>query len=207
MTGQYAEWKNQYPPKVKAMYEAVLELFASGRPLETMKVEEITKKAGIGKGTAYEYFSTKEEIVIGALEYAAGTYMEILYRLLKEGKNFEEVVAKALSILEEANDTYQGFLLAERILSDRELSGRGLLDEMGKHKEEYAHALNLRDRFVDLAIEDERIGTNDRYKIESALVSQFLSYAFYLTHREFFSPVETAEARAFAYESIVKMLN
>ena len=43
-----------YPPKVTAMYEAVLDLFASGRELTTLKVSEITAKAGIGKGTAYE---------------------------------------------------------------------------------------------------------------------------------------------------------
>ena len=65
------ELEKQYPPKVKAMYEAVLELFASGRELGTLKVSEITAKAGIGKGTAYEYFSTKEEMIIGAIRYEA----------------------------------------------------------------------------------------------------------------------------------------
>ena len=55
----FLELDKEYPPKVKAMYEAVLELFASGREFGTLKVSEITAKAGIGKGTAYEYFSTK----------------------------------------------------------------------------------------------------------------------------------------------------
>lgn len=207
MVQQSEKWENQYPPKVRAMYEAVLALFASGREPGTLKVEEITKKAGIGKGTAYEYFSTKEEIVIGALDYGARCYMDILFRLLEEKKTFREVVFKALKILEEANDTYQGFVLAERILSDRELTGRGILDEMGKHKERCMEVFTLRNRFVDLAIEDENISVTDRYKVESAIVSQFLSYGFYLAHRPFFSSVEQEQAREFAYESIVKMLN
>ena len=207
MAQQLEEWKDQYPPKVRAMYEAVLSLFASGRQPGTLKVEEITKRAGIGKGTAYEYFATKEEIVIGALDYGARCYMAVLFQLLEEKKTFREVIFKALRILEEANETYHGFALAERILSDRELTGRGILDEMEKHKERFREVLYLRDRFVDLAIEDEKIHINDRYKVEQAIISQFLSYAFYLTHREFFSSMEVTKARAFAYESIVKILN
>lgn len=199
-------WKEEYPSKVRAMYEAVLQLFAAGRELGTLKVEEITKKAGIGKGTAYEYFSTKEEIVIGALDYGARCYMEVLFHLLDEKKTFQEVVFKALHILEEANDTYQGFVLAERILSDRELTGKGILDEMGKHRECFREVLVLRNRFVDLAMRDENIAETDRYKVESAIVSQFLSYGFYLAHRGFFSQVEQEKAREFAYESIVKIL-
>lgn len=207
MTQQKEEqWKEQYPPKVRAMYEAVLQLFASGRELVNLKVEEITRMAGIGKGTAYEYFSTKEEIVIGALDYGARCYMEVLFQLLEEKKTFREVVFKALSILEEANDTYQGFVLAERILADRELTGKGILDEMGKHKERFMEVLTLRNRFADLAMEDENIAETDRYKVESAIVSQFLSYGFYLAHSGFFSKVEQEKAREFAYESIVKIL-
>ena len=40
--------EKSYPPKVRAMFEAVLDLFASGRELSTLKVSEITAKAGIG---------------------------------------------------------------------------------------------------------------------------------------------------------------
>ena len=56
------ELERKYPPKVKAMYEAVLELFASGRELSTLKVSEITAQAGIGKGTATIVSIEKEEI-------------------------------------------------------------------------------------------------------------------------------------------------
>jgi AcrR family transcriptional regulator len=51
------------------MYEAVSELVREHRELSTIKVSEITAKAGIGKGTAYEYFSSKEELISHALMY------------------------------------------------------------------------------------------------------------------------------------------
>lgn len=202
-----SQWQEAYPPKVKAMFEAVLELFASGRDLGTMKVAEITAKAGIGKGTAYQYFSTKEEIVIGALNYEAGRYMEILFRLLKEEKSFKEVVMRALELIEQANDRYHGFMVMESILVDREISGKNILKEMEKHKEGMEYAMKLRDEFVDLALQDESVKEQNRYKIESAILSQLVSYALYLTHQFFFSQVEQQEVREFAYESIIKMLN
>ena len=61
--------EKQYPPKVVAMNEAVISLLAEGRELNSLRVSEITARAGIGKGTAYEYFSSKAEIIATALEY------------------------------------------------------------------------------------------------------------------------------------------
>lgn len=51
------------------MYEAVNELLEEGRDIYRMKISEITQRAGIGKGTAYEYFSTKEELLGKAIFY------------------------------------------------------------------------------------------------------------------------------------------
>ena len=56
-------------PKVIAMYESVLDLLDKGTDLTVMKVSDITRHAGIGKGTAYEYFDCKEDIIAGAIVY------------------------------------------------------------------------------------------------------------------------------------------
>lgn len=199
-------WAEEYPPKVKAMFEAVLELFESGKGLSSLTVSEITARAGIGKGTAYEYFSTKEEIVVGALNYEAKRYMETLFQIFEQEKSFREVMMQALLIMEQASDTYHGFMLMQRIVSDQELTGKGILDELKKHKDSCQCAIKLRDSFVKLALEEESITQTNHYKIESAILSQFIAYGFYLTHRNLFSEIEQEKAREFAYESIVKIL-
>ena len=51
------------PQKVLALYQAVIEFINEGCDINTLKVADITGRAGIGKGTAYEYFSSKEEII------------------------------------------------------------------------------------------------------------------------------------------------
>ena len=60
-------------PKVKALYDAVLELLNENADVNALTVADITKRAGIGKGTAYDYFSCKEEIIAGAIIYDAQT--------------------------------------------------------------------------------------------------------------------------------------
>ena len=57
------------PDKMRLMFEAVSELIRQQRDISTIKVQDITAEAGIGKGTAYEYFSSKEEIIANALMY------------------------------------------------------------------------------------------------------------------------------------------
>ena len=55
------------PEKARRMFQAVIELIQDNADLSTIKVSDITTRAGIGKGTAYEYFSSKEEILTLAL--------------------------------------------------------------------------------------------------------------------------------------------
>ena len=43
-----------------ALYEAALRLIAKGVNPAAMKVQQIADEAGIGKGTVYEYFASKE---------------------------------------------------------------------------------------------------------------------------------------------------
>ena len=58
MNGRYEN--GALPEKVRLLYEAVLAMVTNGWDINRMKVSDITAQAGIGKGTAYEYFSSKE---------------------------------------------------------------------------------------------------------------------------------------------------
>ena len=78
MNGRYEN--GALPEKVRLLYEAVLAMVTNGWDINRMKVSDITAQAGIGKGTAYEYFSSKEEIIANAVLY--DVEMENLYRFL-----------------------------------------------------------------------------------------------------------------------------
>ena len=83
--------------KVQKMYEAISELVQEKKDVATLKVQDITSRAGIGKGTAYEYFSSKEEIIVHASLW-------ICFRQNREMENelarFEGFKEKFLFLLE-----------------------------------------------------------------------------------------------------------
>ena len=72
--------------KVLRMYEAVHSFMLEKRDISTIKVVDITSAAEIGKGTAYEYFSSKEEIIpLSAI--ASKTYVPCCIYILRKSKN------------------------------------------------------------------------------------------------------------------------
>ena len=79
-------------PKVKALYDAVLELLNENADVNALTVADITKRAGIGKGTAYDYFSCKEEIIAGAIIYDAQTQGVENWERLENIPGFEEKI-------------------------------------------------------------------------------------------------------------------
>ena len=65
----YAEKMENLPEKEVKIYQAVETLIKEGRDLTTLRVSEISSRAGIGKGTVYEYFQSKEELLFRAIQY------------------------------------------------------------------------------------------------------------------------------------------
>lgn len=201
------ESEKTYPPKVKAMYEAVLDLFASGRELNTLKVSEITAKAGIGKGTAYEYFSSKEDMIIGAIQYEAAKHVAIIFELLEEGQSFQEIIFRGMDMLEASYEKYGGFAMLEKILRDSTITGSVLADELEKYKKDCGLAQRLVEKLMRMAMEKGVIGEMGAFQVWSAILSQFVSYAFYLAHRDMFLGVEPETVKKIVYENILKLLN
>jgi len=59
----------------KKLKEAALDVF-SEKSIDAVTVEEITEKADVGKGTLYQHFDDKEEIVITLVEEAVDHLVE-----------------------------------------------------------------------------------------------------------------------------------
>lgn len=60
---------DQQTARKAAVYEAALRLIGQGVSPAALKIQQLADAAGIGKGTVYEYFSSKEEILQGLAEY------------------------------------------------------------------------------------------------------------------------------------------
>ena len=95
------ERREQIPEKVLLLYEAVLDFVSKGEDIQKLTVSDITGRAGIGKGTAYDYFSSKEEIIVCALMYSMLGMVEKVGLRLVECKGFKEQVEGLFSIIED----------------------------------------------------------------------------------------------------------
>ena len=106
------------PPKVRQMYRAVVELIGEGEEIAELRVSTITGRAGIGKGTAYEYFDSKEEIVACAITYAIESSFRRLEAELLEKEDFCGQLEYLLDEIERKDDRKVCFLRFLHLLTD-----------------------------------------------------------------------------------------
>lgn len=75
----------------EAVYRAVLRLIGSGTDIARLRVQEIAAEAGIGKGTVYEYFSSKEEILHGVTAYCMDSELARVDELFARCRTLDDV--------------------------------------------------------------------------------------------------------------------
>lgn len=82
------EDREALPEKVLLIYNAVIKLLEEGEDINVIKVSAITQRAGIGKGTAYDYFSSKEDIIASAIAFHIKKIIEELHQDLMKYDSF-----------------------------------------------------------------------------------------------------------------------
>lgn len=88
------------PQRVIDLFDAVDRLAAGGADAFSLKVADIAAAAGMGKGTVYEYFSSKEELVCAAFIYRIRLHCENTLREIDSVDSFEEKCTVAFACLE-----------------------------------------------------------------------------------------------------------
>lgn len=121
-------------PKVLALYRGVLELLDEGEDVNTIKVSDITAKAGIGKGTAYDYFKSREEIIACALLYDVDQKIEEEEEELARHEGFCEKVIYAFDWMERRFREQKVFVRILRLTTEGSGLSSTILEELQKRK-------------------------------------------------------------------------
>ncbi len=108
----------QVPPKVRKMYAAVIQLLTEGADATGIRVSTITDRAGIGKGTAYEYFDSKDEMVACAVVYQLQRVFEWLEGAVSEKETFAEQLNFLLDKMSIRDGRKHAFLRFVNLLTD-----------------------------------------------------------------------------------------
>lgn len=82
--------KNNYSPKEITIFNGVLKLAREGADVSKITSQQIAAAAGVGKATIYDYFSSKEEIVMGALMYSMSDQAAQFARAMANTPDFRD---------------------------------------------------------------------------------------------------------------------
>jgi len=80
----------------RKLKEAALDAF-SEKSIDAVTIEEITDKADVGKGTLYQHFEDKEEIVVTLVEDAVEHLIEYIRAYSSEPETLEEMLEHLLN--------------------------------------------------------------------------------------------------------------
>ncbi|WP_434797732.1 TetR/AcrR family transcriptional regulator [Terrisporobacter vanillatitrophus] len=80
----------KYAEKELLIFEGFKKIITDNSNIESIKVSDIAKAAGIGKGTIYEYFKSKDEIIARSIIYNFKIDIINTIEAIKEVSTFKE---------------------------------------------------------------------------------------------------------------------
>ncbi|MFQ8981831.1 MAG: efflux RND transporter permease subunit [Waltera sp.] len=199
------EAPNQVPPKVTAMYRAVSTLLREDKDISEMSVSMITGLAGIGKGTAYEYFDSKEEIIVCALLYEIRTVTEQASHQIQTCPDLETQIHRMLLLVEEHSQCVDAIMAFLHLLTDHSKEGNLLRQRIAEQKENGPVDLLVRQIIDSARAKGELREDIPLSYITNALLARMISYLMYQCHH-IGDDMPPEEMRRLVTESIMNEL-
>jgi AcrR family transcriptional regulator len=194
--------------KEKAIFDGIFALIKRGTNPYTIKVSDITTEAGVGKGTLYEYFKTKEEAISKAILHHIGLGLQQALLAVKSQDSFQSKFEAILLILARQ--------ARENKDQCRLFSPMGDLQTFYQYLTTFEDYLQANNRWIKQIYDDifqagEREGLiqpldpQDDYYREMALLGAMAAFAHSLYRPLASLPLETAMEAA--YRLLVKALS
>lgn len=197
--------------KEMLMYQAVIDMVQENYDINSIKVSDITGRAGIGKGTAYEYFSSKEEIIVKALLYDTYLHLKTVEKIFLKEIGFKEKYYLLMDFLENNMPYTKGVNSFMKMMSgtyEIKDSIKQELDKLRIHENcpmEYVETMI--DTYMEQGYKEGIFAQENKSLRRSVFVTQMTGYIFCLVNNFYKETISREDARDFSYESIVKLLN
>lgn len=176
--------KQELSPKVLAVYKAVAELFMEGADLSSLTVSEITARAGIGKGTVYDYFANKEEMLAGALYHEMDMVCSELYKQLQKKRNLYEKMEQILLDMEGHMQEVSCAFKVLHLLMDNSQISKQLRELFRRRKDNEIPLLVLLRKLIREELGEVSLPGEDITYLVMNTVSRLICYAMYLNQDE-----------------------
>lgn len=142
--------ENQFSPKEITVFEGVMRLVMQGEPFFALKVQQIADAACMGKGTLYEYFSSREEILARALLYVMWKEIDALEAVIASKKGFQNKFSAALDFAHDSMKTHEtAFSLVNSAMHEE-----GMAAALCKHEAARCRMMERMYTVLDSAIQE-----------------------------------------------------
>lgn len=195
--------------KKEKVYAAVLELFKEGSKIKDIKVSDIANKAGIGKGSIYLYFASKDAVIVEAADYFVNTWLTPFREFIIDGsKDFEDIITGYIDIHLDFIKEYKDFLCPEdgadyiNVFNSNTLPGT--IEVFQKARLEY---ISLLERVLNAGVEQNKISFVNSYSVNMAaqaimLVLKYLGFKDIIDIEGDYTEEQCKEA---AYDMILRV--
>jgi len=194
--------------KKTIIYEAALSLVNENIDLSRIKVADIALRANIGKGTVYEYFGSKEQVIGEALIYMFKRGIASFELVIDKNKSFREsyiLLLRSLSSMSKNRNLYNFMTMTEKDLAIHATIQKILYRQLEELRQIY---FQMVEKLVDISVQEGVIKLKpSKYDWQTAVLSS-MTYIF--VHKQFeeeFSFLEDEEVFEKAYNAYVKLLN
>lgn len=198
---------NTYTDKELAIFNGVIDLIKRGANIYSVTVSEIAKASGVGKGTIYEYFRTKEEVISKAILYNMKREVEHAIERVEQKNNFKDRYYEALEIIVENFDNK--FSTINLLLST------GNFNELYEYMIDEKHLIaaytsrieSIIDRLLLMGYEEGIITIEEsQYYKRMVIISSIAGFINYINNRERYLDIDTQKAMDLCYKMVIKAL-
>jgi len=198
---------NTYTDKELAIFNGVIDLIKRGANIYLVTVSEIAKASGVGKGTIYEYFRTKEEVISKAILYNMKREVKHAIERVEQKNNFKDRYYEALEIIVENFDNK--FSTINLLLST------GNFNELYEYMIDEKHLIaaytsrieSIIDRLLLMGYEEGIITIEEsQYYKRMVIISSIAGFINYINNRERYLDIDTQKAMDLCYKMVIKAL-
>lgn len=205
----YIKEMENLPEKEVKIYIAVGELIKEGKDVSNLTISEISNRAGIGKGTTYEYFDSKEELIYKALHYfVIDSLKAVLLKMLNEG-SFKDKFYSIMDYMWESRlgeDTIQSIMSFVRNLSPA-LKEVSVTENPEKYDPCTATSFieMLLKQYLNSGFEEGIFTEKDEVYRKNVLSSQVLLFLFLM--KDIREEERKKEIEDYVYDGMIMLLN
>ena len=196
--------KRTLSEKELLLYQAVIELLDEGMEVHQIKVSDITNRAGVGKGTAYEYFSSKEEMIAKAIYWHGNQRFLELVENLKRQKSLKDQLMEVFNFIENVVYKDNGCLQLFKLPQSEEKAQKEIEEKM-KSAREYAQT--VLELIAKQGREENSIHPEfSDFQIQAVAFPALFGYFVYLAQFEHVSEKSKESMREFTCANLLSIL-